>query len=72
MPCTNLNMFVFVYRTRGVQKLMENLSSPQQVSLLMAVLSPTAVTLANDQNGHHVIQYCVTHFSTEDNMVVLH
>lgn len=49
--------------------MMENLSSPQQVSVLMAVISSGAAVLAIDQNGHHVIQYCLTHFSTEDNMV---
>lgn len=53
-----------------VQKLMENLSSPRQVSVLMAVISSGAAILAIDQNGHHVVQYCLTHFSTEDNMVM--
>lgn len=53
-----------------VQKLMENLSSPNQLSVLMAVIGSGAAILAIDQNGHHVIQYCLTHFSTEDNMVI--
>ncbi|KAK1366896.1 Pumilio isogenyy domain family member 4 [Heracleum sosnowskyi] len=57
--------------TRVVQKLMENLSSPQQVSVLMAVISSGAAILAIDQNGHHVIQYCLTHFSTEDNVLLI-
>lgn len=53
-----------------VQKLLENLSSPNQLSVLMAVIGSGAAILAIDQNGHHVIQYCLTHFSTEDNMVI--
>ncbi|KAL3655257.1 hypothetical protein CASFOL_001043 [Castilleja foliolosa] len=52
---------------RAVQKLLERLSTPQQISLVVSALSPGAVTLAIDQNGHHVILYCVRSFPEEYN-----
>ncbi|KAK3016881.1 hypothetical protein RJ639_005896, partial [Escallonia herrerae] len=51
---------------RTVQKLLEHVSTPHQVSLVMSALSPGAATLANDQHGHHVIKFCLIHFSSED------
>ncbi|KAK3011705.1 hypothetical protein RJ639_011655 [Escallonia herrerae] len=56
---------------RTVQKLLEHVSTPHQVSLVMSALSLGAATLANDQNGHHVIQFCLVHFSSEDNKHLL-
>lgn len=51
--------------TRAVQKLLENLKDPFQVKLAMNALHRGATTLANDPNGHHVIQYCLVHFHTD-------
>ncbi|KAH7836403.1 hypothetical protein Vadar_000817 [Vaccinium darrowii] len=53
--------------TRLVQRLLENITSQQQISLVMPALSPGAVVLATDPNGHFVIQHCLIHFSNEDN-----
>ncbi|CAN4122598.1 unnamed protein product [Withania somnifera] len=50
---------------RAVQKLLDNLSSPQQRSLVLSAITPVAVALANDQCGQHVIQHCVKTFSIE-------
>ncbi|GFP89875.1 putative pumilio homolog 8 chloroplastic [Phtheirospermum japonicum] len=55
------------YGVRAVQKLLEKLSTPQQISLVVSALSPGAITLANDPSGHHVIQYCVRSFPVEYN-----
>ncbi|WOG98966.1 hypothetical protein DCAR_0418312 [Daucus carota subsp. sativus] len=57
--------------TRGIQTLMEHVSSPHQVSLLVAAISPSAAILARDTNGHHVIQHCLTHFSNEYNLYII-
>lgn len=53
-----------------MQKLLEDLSSPQQRSLVIAALCPGAVTLASDPNGHLVILYCLKNFSFEYNKVM--
>ncbi|KAH7845407.1 hypothetical protein Vadar_001636 [Vaccinium darrowii] len=57
--------------TRVVQRLLENITSKRQISLVMSALSPGAVVLATDPNGHHVIQHCLIHFSNEDNKYLL-
>lgn len=57
-------------RIRAVLKLLENLTNPQQISLVTAALRPGAVALTKDTNGHYVIQYCVKHFSHEDTKVI--
>ncbi|MCD7453993.1 hypothetical protein HAX54_023136 [Datura stramonium] len=50
---------------RAMQKLLDNLSTPQQRSLILSAITPVAVALANDQSGQHVIQFCVKTFSIE-------
>ncbi|KAL4559603.1 hypothetical protein LXL04_031746 [Taraxacum kok-saghyz] len=51
--------------TRAVQKLLENLNDPFQVKLAMNALHRGATALANDPNGHHVIQFCLIHFHSD-------
>ncbi|CAH1419618.1 unnamed protein product [Lactuca virosa] len=51
--------------TRAVQKLLENLKDPFQVKLIMNALHLGATLLANDPNGHHVIQFCLIHFHSD-------
>ncbi|GER36274.1 RNA binding protein [Striga asiatica] len=55
------------YGARSVQKILEKLITPQQISLVVSALSPGAITLVNDPSGHHVIQYCVRNFPGEYN-----
>ncbi|KAM7266243.1 hypothetical protein ACFE04_004140 [Oxalis oulophora] len=57
--------------TRSVQKLLETLNTPKQISMLIRAISPGAVALAKDMNGHHVIQHCLKKFSHEDNKFLL-
>ncbi|KAI3686774.1 hypothetical protein L1987_80461 [Smallanthus sonchifolius] len=57
--------------TRAMQKLLENLTDPYQIALAMAALRPGAARLANDPNGHHVIQYCLIHFPSDVIMPIL-
>lgn len=51
-------------------KLLEKLTTPQQISLVVTALSSGAISLATDPNGQHVIQYCVKHFPGEYNKVI--
>ncbi|XP_011069769.1 pumilio homolog 12-like [Sesamum indicum] len=55
------------YGARAIQKLLEKLITPQQISLVVWALSPGAIALATDPNGQHVIQYCVKQFPGEYN-----
>ncbi|CAL5383815.1 unnamed protein product [Camellia sinensis] len=57
--------------TRAAQRLLEHITSQQQISLVISALCPGAVALATDPNGYHVIQHCLANFSNEDNKVIL-
>ncbi|GKD48291.1 pumilio homolog 12-like protein [Tanacetum coccineum] len=59
------------YLTRAMQKLLEKLNDPYQIVLAMAALRLGAARLANDPNGHHVIQYCLIHFPSDVNEPIL-
>jgi pumilio RNA-binding family len=56
--------------TRAVQKLIEMLNSPEEVSLATSALRPGVVTLIKDLNGNHVIQRCLQRLSSEDNQFI--
>ncbi|CAH9078171.1 unnamed protein product [Cuscuta europaea] len=53
--------------TRAMQKMLEEMSSTQERSLVMNALRQGAVRLACDTYGHLVISYCLTNFSFEFN-----
>ncbi|KAK6160638.1 hypothetical protein DH2020_004019 [Rehmannia glutinosa] len=53
------------YGARTMQKLLEKLITPQQISLVATALSVGAIVLATDPSGHHVIQYFVKNFPGE-------
>lgn len=59
-----------MHRAKSVQKLMDKLDSPQQISFVVASLVPGAVVLATDCKGQHIIQHCVRRFPEEYNKVV--
>ncbi|KAL5780149.1 hypothetical protein ACOSQ2_010886 [Xanthoceras sorbifolium] len=60
-----------MHGTRAVQRLLECLTTPQQISLVTAAISTGAVALTKDMNGHHVIQHCLKYFSDDDNKYLL-
>ncbi|XP_022772227.1 pumilio homolog 12-like [Durio zibethinus] len=66
-----VNICLNVHGTRAVQKLLENLTTQQQISLVLSALSPGTVALTKDMNGHRVIQHCLKNFSEEDNKYLL-
>ncbi|XP_057794373.1 pumilio homolog 12-like [Salvia miltiorrhiza] len=50
---------------KAIQKLLEKLNTPQQISLVVASLIPDAFVLATDCNGQHIIHFCVKRFPGE-------
>ncbi|KZV54546.1 pumilio8, chloroplastic [Dorcoceras hygrometricum] len=66
-PFKLINVCVNSNGAKAMSTLLEKLTTPQQISLVMSALSPAAIALANDSSGQHVIIYCVKHFSGEYN-----
>ncbi|KAL3514398.1 hypothetical protein ACH5RR_027115 [Cinchona calisaya] len=50
---------------RTMPKLLEKISTPEQISFVISALIPGAVVLANDPNGQHVIRYCLMRYPYE-------
>ncbi|KAL2552354.1 Pumilio-like protein 11 [Forsythia ovata] len=59
------------FTTRAMQKLLEHLTSPEQKSIAISVISCITVPLTKSLSGHHVIQHCLKFFSNEDNKYIL-
>lgn len=62
----SLNM----HGTRAVQKLIETLQTPDQISMLISCLKRGVVTLIKDLNGNHVVQRCLQRLKNEDNQFI--
>ncbi|KAK9286587.1 hypothetical protein L1049_014986 [Liquidambar formosana] len=60
---------VDMHGTRCIQKLLEHLTNRDQISLVVSVLRPFAITLSKNVNGHHVIQHCMKFFTYDDNKI---
>lgn len=58
--------FFFPSRARAVEKLLEHITTQEQRSIIMSAISPGAIPLSKDINGHRVVLYCLKHFATED------
>ncbi|CAK7347129.1 unnamed protein product [Dovyalis caffra] len=58
------------YGTRVVQRLIETLTTRQQISSVILALKPGVLDLVKDQNGNHVIQRCLSLLSNEDNKFI--
>ncbi|KAL8058718.1 hypothetical protein ABFS82_03G037700 [Erythranthe guttata] len=52
---------------RGVQNLLQHLTTPQQISLVVSALGHGCIALATDPNGLYVMQFCVNNFPGEYN-----
>ncbi|KAL7154986.1 hypothetical protein ABFS83_03G042300 [Erythranthe nasuta] len=52
---------------RGVQNLLQHLTTPQQISLVVSALGLGCIALATDPNGLYVMQFCVNNFPGEYN-----
>ncbi|KAI5060995.1 hypothetical protein GOP47_0023500 [Adiantum capillus-veneris] len=65
-----INVSLNMHGTRAVQKLIETLTTSEQVSMVTASLRPGVVTLIKDLNGNHVVQRCLQHLSSEDSQFI--
>nr|GEX33227.1 pumilio homolog 12-like [Tanacetum cinerariifolium] len=59
------------YGTRTIQKLLESLRSRNQIMMVIGALCHVATRLANDPNGHHVLQYCLLYFDNDLNLQLI-
>jgi hypothetical protein len=66
IPLVSTNM----HGTRAVQRMIECLSTPEQVRAVCNSLSPAAVSLMKDINGNHCIQRCLHRLEPADNQFV--
>ncbi|KAF0889578.1 hypothetical protein E2562_028670 [Oryza meyeriana var. granulata] len=60
-----------MHGTRVVQKVIETINSPDEVSMVVCALSPGVVTLMMDANGCHVALRCLQKFSHEHKSFLL-
>ncbi|KAH7867101.1 hypothetical protein Vadar_028866 [Vaccinium darrowii] len=67
-----MSICVDTHGTRAMQKMLEHLSTPDQVSVVMSVLSRNAVTLTKSMSGYRVIERCLKSFTNEQNRHLLH
>ncbi|KAK4764180.1 hypothetical protein SAY87_013618 [Trapa incisa] len=51
--------------TRVVQKVIETLKTPEQISIMVNALEPCIVILMKNTNGNHVAQRCLQHLMPE-------
>eukprot|EP00252_Welwitschia_mirabilis_P019721 TRINITY_DN4646_c0_g1_i4.p1 TRINITY_DN4646_c0_g1~~TRINITY_DN4646_c0_g1_i4.p1 ORF type:complete len:925 (-),score=199.35 TRINITY_DN4646_c0_g1_i4:717-3491(-) len=66
-PSELVNISLNMHGTRAVQKLIEILQTPREVSMVISSLKSGVVTLIKDLNGNHVVQRCLQRLSSEDN-----
>ncbi|KAJ1818339.1 hypothetical protein LPJ60_004378 [Coemansia sp. RSA 2675] len=62
----SLNM----HGTRAVQKIIELLSTQEQIDLVISALRGGVVMLIRDLNGNHVIQKCLSRLSSKNNQFI--
>ncbi|KAG0196781.1 hypothetical protein BGX33_001286, partial [Mortierella sp. NVP41] len=65
-----VNSSLNMHGIRDVQKMIEFLSTPQQIAIVVVALNPSVVTLIKGLNGNHVIQKCLNRFASEDNQFI--
>ena len=59
-----------MHGTRAVQKIVESVSTGNEVEQVIAALRSSVVTLIKDLNGNHVIQRCLHHLNSNDNQFI--
>ncbi|XP_074348375.1 pumilio homolog 12-like [Apium graveolens] len=63
-----LSMCLDMHGTRAVQKMVENLKTPNQMASFASVLKHITLPLIKSVNGHHVIQNCLKFFTDKDHI----
>jgi len=59
-----------MHGTRAVQKMIEFLTTPEQITIVKRALANSVVPLIQDLNGNHVIQRCLNRLSPSDNQFI--
>ncbi|XXG42641.1 hypothetical protein AAC387_Pa01g2868 [Persea americana] len=54
-----------MHGTRAVQKVIETLKTPEQISMVVSSLKPGIVMMIKDMNGNHVAQRCLSYLLPE-------
>ena len=54
-----LLIFLFYYRTRVVQKIVETVKRQEEIAIIVSALKHGVVTLIKNVNGNHVVQRCL-------------
>lgn len=65
-----VNISLNMHGTRAVQKLIEFLTTPEQIQIATAALNMNAVTLIKDLNGNHVIQKCLNRLGSSESQFI--
>ncbi|KAE8682787.1 Pumilio domain-containing protein C4G8.03c [Hibiscus syriacus] len=66
-----VNMCQNLHGVCAIRKLLEKLTTQQQISRVITALIPRAVALTKDMNGRRVLQCCLTNFPDEYNKYLL-
>lgn len=61
-----VNIATNQHGTRALQRMIENLSNPQQAQMVIGALTGNVVDLIEDLNGNHVIQKCLNKLDAHD------
>lgn len=68
-----LTLVYFFYlpfgRTRAMNKLLEHLTTAQQICCVISALKPNTIKLSKNTNGCHVMEHCFRQFSSDYNKV---
>jgi len=59
-----------MHGTRAVQKMIDQLNSPEEIQLVSESLKGSVVELIQDLNGNHVIQRCLQKMEPNDNQFI--
>ncbi|KAJ5079309.1 hypothetical protein M0811_04330 [Anaeramoeba ignava] len=65
-----LQISLNIYGTRTIQKMIESISTNEEIELLLRAIRPHVVKLSNSPNGNHVIQRCLNRFSVQSNQFI--
>lgn len=65
-----VNISLNMHGTRAIQKMVEYLTTPEQIKIATQALGAKAVTLIKDLNGNHVIQKCLNRLGSHENQFI--
>lgn len=66
----NMRIALDPHGTRALQKLVEQISTPEETQYIIDSLAPHVVVLSRDLNGNHVVQKCLQRLPSKDSQFV--